>query len=366
MSHRLKLIILALFALSVFLLFSLPVFSEPPLKEASFYQKLKNLIVQCHLCPRNCVIPEGKRGFCGVRVNKSGVLYSLSYGRLVSMNDLDPVEKKPLFHFLPGERTFSIATAGCNLKCSFCQNWEISQAKPDEIDYTFLTPAQLIEKVKDSGVRIIAYTYSEPTIFYEYMIEVARLAKEHGMRNVMHSNGYINGKPLEELCVYLDAANIDLKAFTDDYYFKMSEGSLEPVLESLKMLKEKKVHLEITTLVISGYNDNEADIRKMCTWIKDNLGHDTPLHLSRAFPMYKLLQISPTPVSVLQKARAIALSCGLRYVYIGNVAGNPAENTYCPRCQRVIVARRGIEVKEVHIKNGKCLFCNEAIDGIWE
>lgn len=366
MSHRLKPIILALAFFSFFPSFPLSVFSAPPSKEASFYQKLKNLAVHCQLCPRRCVIPEGKRGYCGVRANKQGVLLTLSFGRLVSMNDLDPVEKKPLFHFLPGNRTFSIATAGCNLKCVFCQNWEISQAKPDEIGFVYLTPEQLIEKVKASGVRIIAYTYSEPTIFYEYMLEVARLAKANGIRNVMHSNGYINKEPLEELCAYLDAANIDVKAFTDDYYFKMSEGSLGPVLESLKLLKAKKVHVEITALIISGYNDDEGSIKKMCVWIRDNLGPDTALHFSRAFPMYKLLSISATPVSTLEKARLIALGLGLKFVYIGNVAGNAAESTYCPRCGKVVIARTGVAINECNIKKGRCIFCNEVIDGIWE
>jgi pyruvate formate lyase activating enzyme len=338
----------------------------PPLKEASFYQKLKNQAVHCELCPHSCVIPEGKRGFCGVRVNKQGTLITLSFGRLVSMNDLDPVEKKPLFHFLPGQRTFSIATAGCNLTCVFCQNWEISQSKPDQIGFTYLTPEELVDKVKASGLKIIAYTYSEPTIFYEYMIEVARIAKANGIRNVMHSNGYINKEPLEQLCAYLDAANIDVKAFTDDYYFKMSGGHLGPVLDSLKLLKAKGVHVEITALIISGYNDSEDSIKKMCVWIKQNLGPDTPLHFSRAFPMYKLLSIAATPVSTLEKALSIARSCGLNYVYIGNVAGSPAENTYCPRCLRAVIVREGLSVNEYHIKDGKCAYCHEVINGIWE
>ncbi|MDD5155338.1 MAG: AmmeMemoRadiSam system radical SAM enzyme, partial [Candidatus Omnitrophica bacterium] len=212
--------------------------AAPSLKEALFYEKLDNKAVQCHLCPRNCFIPSGKRGFCGVRENRGGILYALSYGKLVAIH-IDPIEKKPLFHFLPGSTAFSIATAGCNLRCKFCQNWEISQKLPEEVTYEYIEPAQLIKEVKASGSRIIAYTYTEPVVFYEYMLETAKLARASGIKNVMHSSGYVNEAPLRELAKYLDAANIDLKGFCDDYYVKMSEGSLEPVLRSLKVLKEE-------------------------------------------------------------------------------------------------------------------------------
>lgn len=320
------LIFLAISSLFASALYLRSSFAQEQLKQASFYEKLKDLVVQCNLCPRRCVILPGKRGYCGVRENSEGTLYSLSYGKLVAVH-IDPIEKKPLFHFLPSTTAFSIATAGCNLKCKFCQNWEISQAKPEDIKYTYLDPQELIEKVIASGCPTIAYTYTEPTIFYEYMLEIAKLAKEHGIRNVMHSNGYINEEPLRELAKYLDAANIDLKGFNDEYYGKLTEGKVSPVLNTLKVLREEGVHLEITNLILYGYNDDEDSIIKMCFWIKENLGDDTPIHFSRAFPMYKLLSIAPTPVETLERARKIAQDLGLKYVFVGNVGGHSAEDT---------------------------------------
>lgn len=340
--------------------------SEAPLKEAFFYDKIENNFIQCRLCPRSCTIPGGARGFCGIRENRGGTLYTLSYAKLVSLNDIDPVEKKPLFHFLPSTKIFSIATAGCNLRCKFCQNWEISQRRPEELDFVYLLPEELIKKVKESGRPSIAYTYSEPTIFYEYMLDTAKLAKKNGIRNVMHSNGYINEEPLRELAKYLDAANIDLKGFSDDYYAKMAQGSLEPVLKSLKVLREAGVHLEITTLLLPGYNDDPETIKKMCLWIKDNLGPDTPLHFSRFFPMYKLANLAPTAPETLEEARETALGCGLRYVYIGNLAGNPAENTYCPKCKTMLIERKGYFIAQNNVQAGRCKFCAEKIAGVWD
>lgn len=339
--------------------------SAEKLKEALFYDKLSDRIAQCRLCPRACVIPEGRRGFCGTRQNREGKLYSLVYARPVSIH-IDPIEKKPLFHFLPATTSFSIATAGCNLKCKFCQNWQISQALPEELRYTCIEPQELVEKLKESGAKSIAYTYTEPTIFYEYVFETAKLVRKAGLANVMHSNGYINEKPLRELCPYLDAANIDLKGFTDEYYQQMSQGTLEPVLRSLKVLKEEGVHLEITNLVLPGYNDSEDEIIRMCLWIKENLGADTPVHFSRFSPMYKLTHLAPTAVETLERARKIALDCGLKYVFIGNVAGHPAESTYCPGCGRVLIERRGYFILRNDIKNGRCPFCGEEIEGVWK
>ncbi len=339
--------------------------SAEALKEALFYQKLENKIVQCKLCPRQCVIPNGKRGFCGVRENRDGILYTMVYAKPVTITLDDPIEKKPLFHFLPSTFTFSLATAGCNLKCKFCQNWEISQRRPEELDYIYLEPADLVKKLQASGRPTIAYTYSEPTIFYEYMLETAKLARAQGFKNIMHSSGYINEAPLRQLAKYLDAVNIDLKGFTDDYYAKMTEARLEPVLKTLKVLREEGVHLEITTLILPGYNDDEDSMVKMCLWIKENLGEDTPLHISRFFPMYKMISLQPTPVATLEKLRQIALDCGLKYVYIGNVAGHAAENTYCPKCKRLLIERRGYFILENNIVDGKCKFCQEKIAGVW-
>ena len=363
---RLSLGLAFLFSLIAACFFLPDSFTQEKLKEAQFCEKLDNKIVQCHLCPRNCVVPPGRRGYCGVRENRHGILYTLVYAKPVSVNDIDPVEKKPLFHFLPGTRTFSVATAGCNLKCKFCQNWEISQKLPEEVQYLYIEPQELVQKVKASGRPTIAYTYTEPTIFYEYMFETARLAHEQGIKNIMHSNGYINERPLRQLAKYLDAANIDLKGFSDDYYAKLCQGTLEPVLRSLKILKEEGVHVEITNLILPGYNDDPDTLKKMCQWIKENLGADTPLHFSRFFPMYKLLSLNPTPVEALEKARQIALDCGLNYVYIGNLAGHPAENTYCPRCKKLLIERRGYFILENNIVDGKCKFCKEEVKGVWK
>jgi len=357
----------------LFILFSLlatcfylpKISADAPLKEALFYDKLGDKIVQCHICPRNCVIPQGKRGFCGVRENRGGTLYALSYGKTVAAH-VDPIEKKPLFHFLPSTTAFSVATAGCNLRCKFCQNWEISQAKPEEVDYVYLAPQDLVAKAKESGSLTIAYTYTEPVVFYEYMLDTAKLAKEQGLKNIMHSSGYVNELPLRQLAKYLDAANIDLKGFSEEFYLKLAEGSLEPVLETLKVLKEEGVHIEITNLILSGFNDDENLIIKMCLWIKDNLGPDTPLHFSRAFPMYKLTSLNPTPIETLERARKIALDCGLKYVYIGNVVGNPAENTYCPNCKKLLIERKGYFIVQDNVENGKCKFCRYAIKGVWK
>jgi len=361
-------LILALFFLFSLLIscISLPsLFSFEQLKEASFYQKLDNQAVQCGICPRRCLIPEGGRGYCGTRQNRSGVLYTLVYARPVAIH-IDPIEKKPLFHFLPSTTAYSIATAGCNLKCKFCQNWEISQSRPEELDYVYLTPQALVKKVKESGAPTIAYTYNEPTVFYEYMLETAKLARAQGIKNMMHSNGYINEEPLRELAKYLDAANIDLKGFSDEYYSKLTEGSLGPVLNSLKVLKQEGVHIEVTTLLLSGFNDDEPTLRKMCLWIKDNLGPDTPLHFSRFFPMYKLTSLSPTPVEDLERARRIAIESGLKYVYIGNIPENPAENTYCPRCAKIVIERKGFFIVQNNLQDGKCKFCGERIAGVWK
>ncbi len=357
---------LSLLFILIFSCFYLPnIFANSSPKEALFYQKLGESKVQCQLCPRRCVIPDKRRGFCGVRENRGGVLYTLVFAKPVAIH-VDPIEKKPLFHFLPGTTAFSLATAGCNLRCKFCQNWEISQAKPEDLEYVYLEPEDLVKKAKESGAPTIAYTYSEPTIFYEYMLEVAKLAKAQGLRNVMHSNGYINEEPLRMLSKYLDAANIDLKGFSDDFYAKLAEGSLGPVLNSLKILKEEGVHLEITNLLLSGYNDDQDLIMKMCLWIRETLGADTPLHFARAFPMYKLTSLNPTPVEALQAARKIALKSGLKYVYIGNIGPNPAENTFCPKCGKVVIERNGYFVTQNNIKNGRCKFCGEKISGIWD
>ncbi len=334
------------------------------LKEAMFYDKLPDNNVQCHLCPRNCTIPEGRYGFCRARKNIKGKLYAMGYANPCAVH-IDPIEKKPLFHVLPASDSFSIASAGCNMRCKFCQNWQISQFSPEETQNLFVPPEKIVQKALETKCKTIAYTYSEPTNFYEYMLETAKIAKEKGIKNVMHSNGYINQEPLKELCKYLDAANIDLKAFNNKYYKEICGGSLEPVLETLKTLKKEGVWVEITNLILPTLNDDPKDIKKMCEWIRDNLGTDVPLHFSRFYPTYQMKNLPPTPKETLQKAREIATGVGLRYVYIGNIVGNPAESTCCPKCGKVIIERVGYNIIKNNIKNGKCKFCQEKIAGIW-
>ena len=346
-------------------LFALRQKKQSSLREALFYAKFGSNYVTCQLCPRRCVIPEGGRGFCGVRKNIGGKLYSLVYGKPCAVH-IDAIEKKPLFHVLPGSRTFSIATAGCNLRCKFCQNWQISQAKPEEVQSVNLEPAQVVAKTKESNCKSITYTYTEPTIFYEYALETAKIARKEGLKNYMHSAGFINPKPLRELCKHLDAANVDLKGFSEDYYQKLCQGHLEDILRSLKIIKEEGVWLEITNLIIPTLNDDPKLIRKMCVWVRDNLGAETPLHFSRFYPMYKLRNLSPTPISTLEKARKIARDVGLKFVYIGNIPGHQGENTYCPACHKLLIERVGYSILANNLNKGRCKFCRRKIPGIWE
>jgi pyruvate formate lyase activating enzyme len=342
-----------------------PVKGRVQAREASYWQPLDNGWVRCLLCPRQCVVPPGGRGHCGVRENRDGVYYTLTYGDPCAIH-IDPIEKKPFFHFLPGTTAFSIATAGCNLDCKFCQNWQISQSKPEDLYNYSLSPADLVDAALRSGAKSIAYTYSEPTIFYEYMFDCAKIAHEKGLRNVYHSNGYINEEPLKALAPYLDAANIDLKGMSEEYYADMSDGSLAPVLRTLKILHDAGVHVEITTLVIPGRNDDPAMIKKECEWIRDNLGPDTPLHFSRFHPEYKLRDLPPTPIETLDEARDTALRVGLEYVYVGNVPGHAGNSTYCPECGAEVIDRVGYDVELVGLKDGHCASCGAPIDGVWQ
>jgi len=333
-------------------------------KLASHFISLEEGEIQCALCPRHCRVPEGKRGYCRVRENRGGKYYSLVYGNPCAVH-LDPIEKKPFFHVLPGTGSFSLATSGCNFECKFCQNWEISQASPEDLYNYDLPPELAVKKAKEMRARSVAYTYVEPVIFYEYMMDTGRLVKEEGLLNVFHSNGFIDPAPLRELCQILSAANIDLKGFTDSFYRKLCNGSLAPVLETLKTLKREKIHLEITNLIIPTENDQMEAVNEMCLWVKKELGTDTPIHFSRFYPLYKLQNLPPTPVSTLEKARAIALSAGLEYVYIGNVPGHEGENTFCPNCHKKIIQRIGFMVGEMHLNKGKCGYCGKPIPGIW-
>lgn len=334
-------------------------------KLSPYFTALGNNVIRCTLCPHECEVGDAERGICDVRENIGGKYYSLVYGNPCALN-VDPTEKKPLYHVLPATRSFSIATAGCNFDCKFCQNWEIAQARPEETYNYTLSPEQIVQMALNYGCTSIASTYVEPTVFTEYMIEIGRLTRTHRLLKVMHSNGFINEGPLDDLCRYLDAACIDLKGFTEDFYIHTTEGRLQPVLSTLKRLKVRGLHTEIVNLVVSGRNDDMARIGAMCRWIHDELGADTPLHFTRFYPRYKLKSVPPTPVSTLEAAHRTALGEGLNFVYIGNVPEHPAGHTYCPECRKMLISRIGYDVKVVALKDGRCKYCGLPIPGIWK
>jgi pyruvate formate lyase activating enzyme len=332
-------------------------------REAYHYIKTPNA-VRCQLCPNNCIIRNGDKSVCHTRVNIDNTLYTIAYGNPNTVH-IDPIEKKPLFHFLPGTRAYSVATSGCTLACLNCQNWEISQVSPDDTANYDMFPDKVVEEAVKNNTKSIAYTYSEPIAFYDYTFDTSRIAKAKGIKNVLISNGYINEKPLRELAKYIDAANINLKSFSDDIYIRLNGGRLQPILDTLKILSEEKVWLEITNLIVPTWTDNLDMVKKMCDWIYSNQLHNYPLHFIRFHPMYKLNQLPETPVSVLEKARDIAMNAGIRYVYVGNVPGHAAENTFCHKCKKMIIERKGFTVITDNIKNGKCNFCGESIPGVW-
>jgi pyruvate formate lyase activating enzyme len=333
-------------------------------REAMFYEKLDKDTIQCRLCPRNCVLKNGMRGFCRAREPENGIHYSLTYGNPTAVH-VDPIEKKPLFHFLPDTTAFSIATAGCNFRCKYCQNWEISQSPPEETFNYRLMPEDVVKKAMRYDSPTIAYTYTEPSVFYEYMLDTAKIARARGIKNIYHSNGSLNQKPLEELMRYLDGANIDLKGFEQEFYSEICEGYLDTVLNTIKTLKKNGVHVELTNLIVPSLNDDLNTIRRMCIWIKEEAGKDTPVHFSRFYPTFKLRNLVPTPVKTLEKARETALNEGLEYVFIGNVPGHEAESTYCPNDKKVLIRRAGYRILENNVVNGKCRFCGLNIPGVW-
>jgi len=333
-------------------------------KEAMYYTKLDEKTIQCQLCHRYCTLKNGMRGFCRVREARDGKQYTLVYGNPTAVH-VDPIEKKPLYHFLPATNAFSIATAGCNYRCKNCQNWQISQVGPEETYNQHLPPRNVVDAAIKYNCPTIAYTYTEPAIFYEYMLDTAKIAKSRGVRNMYHSNGALNPKPAEELSLYLDGANVDLKGFTQEFYSKVPEGDLDTVLSCLKILKKNRVHLEITNLVVTSHSDDLKVIREMCRWIKDELGKEVPLHFSRFTPTYKLKNLSPTPIKTMEAARKIATEVGLEYVYIGNVPGHEGNHTYCPRDGKVLIRRIGYQIMENNVVGGKCKYCGYPIYGVW-
>ncbi len=335
-------------------------------READYSEALSDGSVDCTLCPHRCRIGVNDRGFCRTRVNLNGRLYTVVYGNACAAH-VDPVEKKPLFHFLPGSAIFSIAAAGCNLRCLNCQNWSISQFKPEDTRNYDLMPDRVVELSIQSRSLSIAYTYSEPVVFYEYAADTARAAKERGLRNVWVSAGYINEKPLREACDFMDAANIDLKGFDNNFYRKVCQASYEPVLNTLVTLKDKGVWIEVTRLIVPVLSDDLKEISLMCRWIYDNLGPDAPLHFSRFHPAYKVKYLPPTPVELLKEARRRAMDIGLRYVYVGNVPGYmEGQTTFCPNCKMPVIVRAGYTIVKNNLKGSGCGECGESIAGVWE
>ncbi len=357
------------------------------LKEALFYTRMADGRVCCTLCPHDCKIREGRRGACGVRVNREGVLYTLVYDTVVS-SAIDPIEKKPFFHFQPGSTSYSIATVGCNLRCLFCQNWEISQwpkgkrplqdevnpeapdpvcpqmeAAPHRIIGEHATPQQIVDVAVRSGAKSIAYTYTEPTIFYELSYETAALARVRGLKNVFVTNGFISEPALRQISTVLDAANVDLKFFTDDSYRRICGARLQPVLEAIRLYRQLGVWVEVTTLVIPGLNDSEEELRQIAKFVR-SVGPEVPWHVSQFYPAYKMVDRGRTPVGTLRHAREIGLETGLRYVYEGNVPGEGGEHTYCYVCKALLINRYGFFIRRNRVRESRCPECGTPIDGV--
>ncbi len=337
---------------------------EAPLPVSYCHIPHAGVFVRCNLCPHRCIIADGERGRCRVRENRGGQLYSMVYGNPCAVH-VDPIEKKPFYHFLPTAAAFSLATAGCSLRCLYCQNWTISQVPPEETENADLPPEMVVHYAQRYNAPVIAYTYSEPMVFYEYMLATAQKAREAGLRNVVISAGFINPEPLLELCAAVDAIKIDLKGYDEEFYRKVCEAELKPVLEAIRTIYESGIHLEIVNLVVPTLNDSLEQLRALARWVAQELSPDIPLHFSRFYPQYKLTNLPPTPVETLDKAREIAMEEGMRFVYVGNVPGHPGNNTYCPACGRPIIARTGFAVTEYRLQGGSCAFCGEPIPGVW-
>lgn len=332
--------------------------------EARFYEKLPNKKIRCKLCPRECAVGDRERGYCGVRENRGGTYYSLVHSRVCAAH-VDPVEKKPLFHYLPGSLAFSLATAGCNVNCKFCQNWDISQSRPEQIPASYIPPKKVAELAAQRNCPTIAYTYSEPVVFSEFLMDAADAGHQAGIRSIVVSNGYIQEGARREVYGRMDAIKIDLKAFSNSYYQKVVTGELKPVLDTLIALRKMGKWTEIVYLVVPTLNDSDSEFKGLAQWLKQNLGADVPLHFTQFHPDYLMKNLPITPVRTLERAREIALSEGLHFVYIGNVPGHPAENTYCPRCRTLLVERVGFEIRQMLIRTGACVNCKQAIPGVW-
>ncbi len=332
-------------------------------KTALYWQAMGENAVACELCPHQCVLQDGKTGICRTRENVKGTLVNNAYANPCTTH-VDPVEKKPVFHVLPGTKAYSLAIAGCNLRCLNCQNYTISQQFPKDTETMFLPPEKVVEEAKREGCSSIAYTYSEPITWFEYVLDTCKLARKAGLKNILVTAGYINEAPLKELSGYLDAATIDLKGFKNETYLKLNSAKLQPVLDAIANAVKFGIWVEVSTLVVPTYTDDFDMIRKMCAWHKQNVGADVPLHFLRFFPLYKLENLYPTPTDVLVKAKKIAIEEGIQFVYIGNVA-EVDSSTYCPSCKKALVVRDGYLIKKIAIRNGKCDNCGTTIRGIW-
>ncbi len=334
------------------------------LSEARYYSSLQDKTVQCQLCFRKCIIAEGERGFCLTRENIEGKLYSLVYSKPVAVH-IDPIEKEPMYHFYPGTDSLCLGTAGCNFRCLNCINWQFAFKAPEKVETISLSPAEVVQMAIQHEIPTICFTYNDPIVLYEYVYDTAKLAKEKGLKVSFHSNGSLNRDPLVALLNYIDAIAIDLKAFDPKIYRHLTGGELSPVLETLKIIKEEKVWLEIVYLIIPTINDNFEDIKKMCLWVKKELGEYTPVHFSRFFPACRLTRLPPTPLKTLEDACKIAQEIGLHYVYIDNVPGNQNGNTFCHNCGSLLIHRVQFLIFENNIEQGKCKFCGYNIPGYW-
>ena len=334
-------------------------------RPSSYFVRLAEGSVRCELCPARCEIEDGGRGHCGVRENAGGSLWSVVYGNPCALN-IDPIEKKPFHHVLPGTKTLSVATAGCNLRCKSCLNWEASQARPEETYNYDLPPEAAVTRAERYGCPSIASSYVEPVVFIEYMLDIARLSRQTPLQHLVHSAGYISPAPLDDVCRVVDAACIDLKGFSEELYQDLVGGSLRPVLETLTRLKANGVHTEIVNLLIPGRNDTPKSIRAMCRWIVTELGEEVPLHFYRFYPRYLLKSIPPTPVPTLEKARQVAMEEGLHYAYIANVPEHPGKHTYCPRCGELLIERVGYMTDVIGLADGRCAPCGQTIPGVWQ
>jgi pyruvate formate lyase activating enzyme len=324
----------------------------------------KTRAVKCLLCAHACLIAEGDRGRCRARMNVRGELRSLVYGRPIAEH-VDPIEKKPFFHVLPGAMAYSLATSGCPLRCKFCQNWTISQASPEDYTASFCPPEAMAKRAKERTVPVVAFTYDEPTVFTEYLTDIARASRKLGMKSVIISCGFMNEAPLTEMIDVLDAIKIDLKGFSPEFYREVSGAELAPVLRSIKQVAKAGRHLEIVNLVVPTLNDSDAMMTELSKWVAGEVGPDVPVHFARFHPDYQLMNLPPTPVATLERAREIAKAQGLHYAYIGNVPGHPGANTYCPKCNLTLLERSGMFTTANRLKGGACPQCATKIPGVW-